>query len=90
MNGDLLGEEVIAAMDAVTSGIVEGDTQETIESKLRAYRVSMMKAMCGAFVQHIQTNAQVTANVTVVSVSGVTTGPGVSGPGTGSATGTIT
>lgn len=40
---------------------------------------SVWLAVCGAIVTYIQTNAQ----VAVVSVSGVTTGPGVSGPGTG-------
>lgn len=40
-------------------------------------------------VEHIQNNAVVSSTVTVTSVSGVTTGGGVSGPGTGTATGTI-
>lgn len=40
-------------------------------------------------INHIKTYAVVTSNVVVTSVTGVTTGPGVSGPGTGTATGTI-
>lgn len=45
-----------------------------------------LTTLCNQIVAHIQANALVT--VTVASVSGVTTGPGVSGPGAG--TGTIT
>jgi hypothetical protein len=41
-------------------------------------------------VTHIQTNAVVNSNVTVASVSGVLPGTGASGPGTGTATGTVT
>jgi hypothetical protein len=41
-------------------------------------------------IPHIIANAVVGSTVTVTSVSGVTTGAGVSGPGAGSATGTIT
>jgi hypothetical protein len=44
-----------------------------------------VEAICAAILQEITAFGTVT--VTVVSVSGVTTGPGVSGPGTG--TGTI-
>lgn len=50
----------------------------------------LFDAIAEAVVEEILAYAQVTSTVTVVSVSGVTTGPGVSGPGTGSATGTIT
>lgn len=42
-------------------------------------RTALFKAMGDAIVQHIQANA----TVTVTSVSGVTTGSGTSGPGTG-------
>lgn len=48
-------------------------------------RDALFRAMAQAIVTHITTTATVT--VTVASVSGVTTGPGVSGPGAG--TGTI-
>lgn len=40
-------------------------------------------------INHIKANAVVSSNVTVASVSGVTVGAGVSGPGAGTATGTI-
>jgi hypothetical protein len=46
---------------------------------------ALCEAICGAVLQEIIAYGTVT--VTVASVSGVTTGPGVSGPGTG--TGTI-
>lgn len=42
-----------------------------------------------AIIEHIKTNAVVNSMVAVTSVSGVTTGPGVSGPGTGTALGAI-
>lgn len=40
-------------------------------------------------INHIKNNAVVSSNVLVTSVSGVVTGGGVSGPGAGTATGTI-
>lgn len=40
-------------------------------------------------IPYIQSNAQISTNVNVTSVGGVTTGAGTSGPGTGSGTGTI-
>lgn len=42
-----------------------------------------------ALITYITANAVVNATVAVTSVSGVTTGAGVSGPGTGTASGTI-
>ena len=42
-----------------------------------------------AIVTYVTANAQVSTTLSVTSVSGVTTGPGVSGPGTGTGTGTI-
>jgi hypothetical protein len=50
----------------------------------------LFEAIGEAVVAEIQTYAQVVSTVTVASVSGVTTGPSLSGPGTGTATGTIT
>ena len=47
-------------------------------------------AIATAVVNYIKNNAAVSSTVTVTSVSGVTTGAGVSGPGAGTATGTIT
>jgi len=44
----------------------------------------LLAAISEAVVEHVRASAEVT--VTVTSVSGVTTGPGVSGPGTGTAT----
>ena len=52
-------------------------------------RDSFADAIASAVVNYIKTNAAVTSTVAVTSVSGVTTGPGVSGPGAGTATGTI-
>jgi len=47
------------------------------------------KIVCGEHKTEINTNAVVTTNVSVASVTGVTTGAGVSGPGTGSGTGNV-
>lgn len=44
---------------------------------------TMWNTICNAIVAYIQANAVVTGAVTVTSVAGVTTGVGVSGPGTG-------
>jgi len=50
----------------------------------------LFESAAEAFVEEMQGFAQVASSVTVISVAGVTTGPGISGPGTGTATGTIT
>ncbi len=56
-----------------------------------AMNTKFIDKLCAAIVTHIQTNALVAGPVVVTSVSGVTTGPGVSGPGAGTLTaGTIT
>jgi len=55
----------------------------------RAYAEACMQALCAGIILEIQTNAQVMTTVTVASVSGVVTGPGVSGPGAGTGIGTI-
>lgn len=76
MNGDILGQQIIAAIDG------ELASQPTANA---VQREAIWKAVGRAIVLHIQTSGAVT--VTVASVSGVTVGPGVSGPGAG--TGTI-
>lgn len=50
----------------------------------------LFEAIAEAVVEEVVAYAEVASTVSVLSVSGVTTGPGVSGPGTGTATGTIT
>lgn len=47
------------------------------------------KAAGKAIVEYIQGNAEVPSSVTVTEVTGVTPGGGTSGPGTGTATGTV-
>lgn len=85
-----MGQQVIEAVDAVAKpSISPGESQDSIDAKLSAYRIQMMEAMCGAIVLHIQTFAIVNSSVAVIAVSGVTTGLGLSGPGTGTGTGTI-
>ncbi len=73
--GPDLGDAIKSAIDGV------GDKTD---------RQSVFRAMGTAIVSYITANAQVTSTVAVTSVSAVTPGGGVSGPGTGSATGTIT
>jgi hypothetical protein len=49
---------------------------------LNQFNEAFIDSLCDRIVAHIQTNAQ----VIVTSVSGVTTGVGISGPGTGTIT----
>jgi len=69
MNGDVLG----SAISAYVSGL---------DDAVQADNETVWKGIMGLVVSHIQTNAQVV--VAVSSVSAVTPGAGVSGPGTGS------
>ena len=77
MNGVVLGQQMLAAIDQAVAAS---------PSASQAQRQAIWIAIGNAIVSHIQLNAQVA--VAVTSVSGVTTGLAVSGPGTG--TGTIT
>lgn len=77
LNGIVLGNAIKSAIDAAVA---------TTPSASEAQRTAIWQAIGTAIVAHIVTNAQV--NVAVISVSGVTVGPGISGPGAG--TGTIT
>lgn len=87
MNGDVMGLACLAAVNAVTPPDIQpGEPQDQIATKMADFRERMMKAMCGAIVQHIQTFAQVTGPVVVTSVTGVTAGPAASGPGAGNLT----
>jgi len=55
---------------------------DTLSQKDSADTTKVFQTICTAIVAHIQSNAV----VNVTSVSGVTTGGGVSGPGTGTIT----
>lgn len=70
MNGIVLGDAIIASIDAA----VAADPHASA-----AQRTAVWRAIGTAIVAHITANAQ----VNVISVSGVTVGAGVSGPGTG-------
>lgn len=73
LNGDILGDAIRTAVEAAVQSTREaGDAQRT----------AIWRAVGNAIVHHITTFAVV--NVTVPSVSGVTPGVGVSGPGAGS------
>lgn len=70
LNPTLLGTQLLAAVDqAVASSPAATPLQ----------RKAVWDAIALAIVTHIQING----TVVVASVTGVTTGPGVSGPGTG-------
>ncbi len=72
MNGDILGAALMSAVnDAIALHPQAGDAQ----------RAEIWKKIGNAIVTHVRL-ASVT--VTVASVSGVTPGVGISGPGTGS------
>ena len=75
MSGTVLGDAIKAAVDAVVADTVAGANPD---------RTALFRAIGAAIVTHITANA--TVAVTVASVSGVTVGPGVSGPGAGSGT----
>ncbi len=60
MNGDLLGKELMAAIDALS------DEQ-------KKDRAAVFKAMGGAFVKHVHLNAGIVA---VTVLPGLATGPG--------------
>lgn len=76
LNGVVLGAALKAALTLTPS---PGESSD-------AFRTRVFTAMGNTIVAHIVTNGLVV--VTVASVTGVITGPSVSGPGTG--TGTIT
>ena len=76
MNSDAMGAAVAAAVDALS----EAEKKDL---------PTVWKTICGEIVDHITANAAVATTVTVASVSGVTTGPGVSGPGAGTGTGGV-
>lgn len=59
------------------------------DAELAKFAQALADAIGPTVVAFIQTNAVVTSTVVVTSVAGVTSGPSVSGPGTGTATGTI-
>lgn len=77
LNGTVLGDAISVA--------IQGQNPEVDGTQLANLK-KYWEPIATAIVNHIQSNALV--NVTVASVSGVLTGGGVSGPGTG--TGQIT
>jgi len=66
------------------------DISEAITEKLWQHIQTVSSLLCDEIIAHIVANAVVNTTVTVTSVSGVQTGPGVSGPGAGVGTGNIT
>ena len=73
LNGNILGDAIRTAVETAV---------ETTREAGDAQRRAIWRAVGNAIVQHITTFAVV--NVTVPSVSGVTPGAGISGPGAGS------
>ena len=73
LNGVLLGDAIKTAVDAA---VLANQTAN------EAQRTAIFRAIGNAIVAHITGNAV----VVVTSVTGVTTGPGTSGPGAGTIT----
>lgn len=71
----LLKPQIITAVKANYSVPVDG------EAELTKFAQAIADALGPTIVSYIQANATVV--VTVASVTGVTTGPSISGPGTG-------
>jgi hypothetical protein len=59
------------------------------DAELAKFAQALADAIGPKIVTHIQNNAVVTSTVVVASVTGVQAGGGVSGPGAGTATGTV-
>ncbi len=84
MVGVELGHNIVNALMA--AGLLNPNS---IGSDQYAQIVAGWEAIGTAIVTYIQTKAIVNSVVTVASVGGVTPGTGMSGPGTGTAQGTI-
>jgi hypothetical protein len=75
LNATVLGSLMYATVTADSANGFSATLTADQQNLLRA----LFNDLATAIVSHIQANGQ----VIVASVSGVTTGPGVSGPGTG-------
>ena len=76
--GDALGDEIRAQIDLVT-GEIQAHTLDPTNTLV--LRTAIYRAFGNAIINHLIANGL--SAVAVVSVSGVTVGAGVSGPGTG-------
>ena len=74
----------------VLANLIKTNVEAATGNPMPSISQTVWQAVADAIVQHITTAAVVTSTVAVASVSGVTVGAGVSGPGAGTATGTIT
>jgi len=85
---DEIESNVLENMDGWNEGDpnkLTDDAQEEIEDNWK----QISYAIANGLIEHFKTNAEVvgvSTTLAVASVSGVTTGPGVSGPGTGTGT----
>lgn len=70
--------------------LIKGKIEAATGSPMPDISDAVWQAVCEGIIEHFVTNAQITSTVTVTSVTAVTPGVGVSGPGVGTATGTIT
>jgi bifunctional ADP-heptose synthase (sugar kinase/adenylyltransferase) len=88
MNGAQLATEMKPEIEAKIKEFFEiisgaGDTV------IADFAQALAEALGPKIVTHIQNNAVVTSTVVVTSVTGVVSGPATSGPGVGTATGTV-
>lgn len=84
LNGNARGDAAYAAVAGANPNFSKLSASE--QNTLKSY----FETLFTADTTYITTNAVVPSLVVVASVSGVTSGGAVSGPGAGTATGTIT
>lgn len=80
MSGAVLAPLIKSAFD--TKFLASNPAYAAIQADMVPFMEALTEAIAEQVVAHIQSSAQ----VNVISVSGVTTGAGVSGPGTGTIT----
>ena len=84
LNGTARGDANFNAMSAANPNFSKLSPSEQATMK------SGFETLYTSDTTYLTTNAVIPSTVVVASVSGVTTGPGVSGPGEGTGTGTLT
>ncbi len=84
------GAGLTAALKPVIKSEIESAFEILNAAQLDTLAQALANAIGSIVVSYVTANAVVTSTVIVTSVSGVSTGPGVSGPGLGTASGTIT
>ena len=79
--GAILGQLILTKQKAAVTTFMAGKTPPLTAAQVLLLRQKIAEAEGEANIEHIVANGL--GAVSVLSVSGVTTGPGVSGPGSG-------